>query len=76
MARSVWSDDEVRSWFINHGWEPEPTLLYDEEGVDGWQWTHSRRPEEFAVLGDHADAPAVSEAMREFMIRERRDWSR
>lgn len=36
---------------------PSMTLLYDEEGVEGWQWEHPATGQTWTAIGQH-DEPA------------------
>jgi hypothetical protein len=51
--------DDIRRWFLTHGWEPYPV-------EDGWLWTNPDHPEEFQVLAsDHAQ-PMINLEMSDF----------
>lgn len=46
---------------IDLGWVAERTMLFDEEGVDGWLWTLDRVGEpsmEYYTIGEEFDIPA------------------
>ncbi len=40
------------------GWRAEKTSLYDEEGVEGWLWSHPDG-REYSVIGDWKDDPEI-----------------
>jgi len=39
MLEKIKQDEEIKDIVIACG-EPEPFSMYDEEGVEGWLWTH------------------------------------
>lgn len=38
---------------------PEPASLYDEEGVEGWRWTHRVTGTEEATIGSWNEPPPL-----------------
>nr|WP_250807466.1 hypothetical protein [Neorhizobium tomejilense] len=32
-------EEDLARWALANGWEAEHTMLFDEEGVEGWRWT-------------------------------------
>ena len=59
------SEDEARAWLLANGWTVETASLYDEEGVEGWRWSHPDRMIDLCEIGDWSDPPPVpSELMR------------
>ncbi len=42
------------------GWDVDTTLLYDEEGVDGWEW-RDHEGNEYCVIGGHDETPEMTE---------------
>lgn len=65
------SEREVREWLIARGWEPTPISCYDEEGVEGWRWTHPEVSHEFEATGPWDEEPSTSDALREYVQRTR-----
>lgn len=43
------------------GWSVAKVSLYDEEGVDGWQWT--RGYEEYSVIGAWDELPPIPDEL-------------
>lgn len=54
-------DRSVRRW-LDRGWEAIPVLLFDEEGVEGWQWL-GPDGEEYTSIGDHMDPPTIPDEL-------------
>lgn len=65
------TDTEVRCWFETRGWTAERISCYDEEGVEGWRWTHPDDAREFEALGEWDEDEAVSDDMRALVVAER-----
>jgi hypothetical protein len=40
------------------GWTVRPVSMYDEEGVEGWEWT-SPDDREYVVMGDWNEPPPL-----------------
>ncbi|UTC29752.1 hypothetical protein BAJUN_01220 [Bajunvirus bajun] len=41
-----------RAILFGRGWSAEKTSLFDEEGVDGWQWSHPEVMQDYGFIGD------------------------
>ena len=41
---------------LHSGWSVNPVSLYDEEGVEGWEW-FAPDGAEFEIVGNHDDPP-------------------
>lgn len=51
-------NDKALLVLFKAGWSAEKTSLYDEEGVEGWLWSHSDG-REYSVIGDHGGDPVI-----------------
>jgi hypothetical protein len=54
--------DCIREKLRAAGWVYTARLLYDEEGIEGWEW-QGPGGEEFTVIGDHNSPPALPEEL-------------
>jgi hypothetical protein len=43
---------------------PDPCMLYDEEAVEGWRWTHPDG-REWTELGEHRNYPPMHPLLRD-----------
>jgi len=62
-------DDEIRRALLDAGWSVDRVALYDEEGVEGWEWCPppDRRDLDYhAEVGDWCDAPPLNDKLRAF----------
>lgn len=57
---AVPNDDELRQWALANGWDASRVSLYDEEGIEGWQWT-DRDGSEYYETGDWSEPPAIGD---------------
>jgi hypothetical protein len=57
------TDAQLAKWALDNGWDAERTLLYDEEGVEGWRWT-SPDGQEFSCIGDWSEPGVDNEDLR------------
>lgn len=62
------SSTRVRAWFEAHGWGAVTISCSDEEGLEGWRWSHPDSMIEFEIVGDWGALPPVSDSMREHML--------
>lgn len=51
-------------------WEVETIFMYDEEGVDGWRWSHPSGLEHSEV-GSHDETPPLPDGVREYVLERR-----
>lgn len=63
------TESVIRAWFERQGWTAAEISCYDEEGIEGWRWSHAKYPAEFEETGSWCDPPPISEAMHEYWER-------
>ena len=52
-------------YVLSHGGEVQKKSFYDEEGVEGWEWSFEGH--EFTVLGSHDEAPIIPDALLTYL---------
>ena len=45
---------------LRQGWSVDKVILYDEEAIEGWQWTDPQG-REYHSIGDHNQVPTWTE---------------
>lgn len=61
------TDEKLIEIAISGGWTVEKTSLYDDEGVEGWEW-ESPSGENFRVSGVWDDGPALDSDVRDAIL--------
>ena len=53
------------TYLLLDGWDVEAASLYDEDGVEGWKWTHHTNFNEFYETGLWDELPALPEELEQ-----------
>lgn len=59
------TEQEARDWLLANGWTVERASLYDEEGVEGWCWSHPDYMVDRCEIGDWHYPPTVPDSLVE-----------
>lgn len=72
IIRGMASDELIALKALTlYGWTVEPTMLYDEEGIDGWRWSHSSGLE-YCEIGEHNEIPPLPDGVRKHVLEQRK----
>jgi hypothetical protein len=66
-----YQDMEDMVWMQANSWGVRPSMLYDEEGVEGWTWCDPQ-DRDHSVIGNHSDGPVIDDQIREYVRKCRR----
>lgn len=61
---------EIAALAISRGWEVERTVLFDEEGVEGWRW---KKGAVDAYCVADTDTPSLDNPARMYVMRDLRN---
>lgn len=60
--------EELVKLALSLGWAVDRVMMYDEEGVEGWRWSHPDSQHELMEIGDWSEGPAIPPELEEILL--------